>query len=748
MLSRNTTAHSAKKLLHQIRKGLLLSYRHSLRRPKTVLSLFAATTILSLGLASQLRILLLTDEMIDPEFSTYHQLEHLNANFPEKNTAVLIVRPQTEGSTIGKSALCDVRRWAQDLAETQDNLVEVTSSFGVRILSYDHGVLKPKRLLSVDCAAPNDPESSSIQAGLTALHDSPWGMLLTSPTANDIALQFQFRDTEKNPFWLYPSDELKFRPETMISIVDSFRAEVESRHPEIRGTWGGVATFEAFYKQAFDQTNVLNGLSIVIILLVTRFLFGTFRSGFLYLISLIAAVAPIYGGMALTKAPIDNLSSCIALMVMIAALEDFMFVGLYLQKKVGPWRSAYRKFLIGSFFTTLTTFVGFGSLALADLSILRRFGIWAAIGSLMQFVTVFYLLPAMIKTFPYFESSFRGPAPKWKWLTTFKNFRLPSIMGYGTAIIFTLSLFGLGRIVVEDAPTRVFNDNHPTNVSARELTQARGWQTYLSLIFKNPEEREFNRTVIEGLKRQSGVVAIENQIEIDSYLKKEIPETYHPTVDQLWTLSGASKRLHSQDSGEDRAIVYISTQDIENTNRLSKWVADRCGEKCYLAGSLVSYSEFGERVLSTLMSSLLISLGLVSLILIFLCLAKDVRPVFPIVASATWGPLAMIFYFVAFKVPIFYITSMFASILVGLAGDNSIQFIFSRAKRDPLEGVQSLGASAVIIILSMSALSTVMFFSEFAALQKLGVLMICGFILMLFGDIAILRSLTPKKEQV
>ena len=106
----------------------------------------------------------------------------------------------------------------------------------------------------------------------------------------------------------------------------------------------------------------------------------------------------------------------------------------------------------------------------------------------------------------------------------------------------------------------------------------------------------------------------------------------------------------------------------------------------------------------------------------------------------------MIFYFVAFKVPIFYITSMFASILVGLAGDNSIQFIFSRARRGPLEGVQSLGASAVLIVLSMSALSTVMFFSHFAALQKLGVLMICGFFLMLFGDIAILRSLSPKKE--
>ncbi|CAN5431455.1 hypothetical protein BH10BDE1_BH10BDE1_05110 [soil metagenome] len=746
MLSRNTTSHSAKKVLHQIRKALLLSYRFSIRRPKSVLALFALTTLLGLVLASQQRILLLTDEMIDPEFSTFDQLEHLNAYFPEKNTAVLIVSPQSKAAPISKAAMCDVRRWAQDLAEQQDNLMEVTSSFGVRILSFDRGVLKPKHLLSMDCATLDDPEVSSIRGGLRALHGSPWGMLLTSPAADDVALQFHFRETEKNQFWLYPSDELKFRPETMLGLIESFRQNVERQHPQIRSTWGGVATFEAFYKQAFDQTNVLNALSVLIILLVMRFLFGTFRSGFLYLISLIAAVAPVYGGMALAQAPLDNLSSCIALMVMIAALEDFMFVGLYLQKNRGPWKAAFRRFLIAGFFTTLTTFVGFGSLGIADLSILRRFGIWAAVGAMFQFITVFYLVPAIIKTFPYFETSFRKPAPTWKWLDSFKNFRLPPVLGYGTALVFFVSLFGMGRIVVEDAPTAVFPQNHPTNVAARQLLEVRGWQTYFSLIFKNPEEHEFNRKLIEDLKKQPSVVAIENQIEIDAYLKKDIPTSYHSTVDQLWSLSGASQRLHSQDSLEDRAIVYVSTQDIENTNRLTKWVHDRCRDKCYLAGSLVSYSEFGERVLSTLMSSLLMSLGLVSFILIFLCLAKDVRPMFPIIISATWGPLAMIFYFVAFQVPIFYITSMFASILVGLAGDNSIQFIFSRAKRGPVEGIQSLGASAILIIAAMSALSTVMFFSHFEALQKLGVLMICGFLLMLFGDIAILRSISPNKD--
>ncbi len=740
-------AYAAKRIFRLIRKTLLLSYRSALRKPRLIFTAFVLLTMICFVIASQIRTLLLVDDMIDPEFKTYVELTDLNTRFPEKNLAVLVAHPQRGYGPLSKSILCDIREWVQNLDVEKNHLIDVTTSFGVRTIQLQEGSLQPKRLLPIDCGKRADLESTQISGGLKAVRESPWGVVLGSPQADDVTLQFHFRDTVKNRFWLYPDNEKKFDSSAVLDLIRSFETQVESKHSEIKSTWGGVATFQAFYKLAYDQANLLNGFAIIIMLATMWFLFGTIRSGLLYFFSFCAAVAPVFGGMALAGAPVDVLTNSIGLMVLIAALEDYLFVGFYLQKHRRSWKTAFRRFLVPSFFTTMTTVIGFGSLAVADMAIIRRFGIWAAVGSLFQFITVYYFLPAVLQLFPYFQNAFVKPSPQWRWLDHFQNLSLPRWIGRGTSIVFALSLLGVGQIVVSDAPTNIFPADHPTNQASRDLLQIRGWQATLSLVFKKPEANEFNQTVIADLRKQVGVVGIEDTYAIKSYLKRDLPSTYHSSVDQLWSLSGAAKRLRNDTYDEERAIVYVAQQDIESINRLYQWVQRKCGDSCYLAGSLASYGEFGQRVLSTLMESLVMSLVLVSLILIFLCLAKDVSAIYPIVISAIWGPMAMIFYFVTFRIPIFYITSMFASILVGLAGDNSIQFIFSKSRGSPLEGVKNLGHSSTLIMLSMSALSSVMFFSHFVALRTLAFLMICGFFLMLFGDIAILRALEPKLNE-
>ncbi len=743
MSVRNSIKKFSFVIYHFIRKVLLIGHRKILRHPKVTLVVFFVLATAGALLATQLRINLLVDDMMDPEFETYSELVHLNKTFPEKNTALLLIGPKHPKTSLNKKSICAIRHWVLDVADRQKNLIEVNSSFGARRTELVDGQLRLPRLLEPDCAQLDKNEVESLADGFAKLRSSPWKGILVGQKNDDILIQFQFSETEPNHFWLYPDKSKTFRSNTVLNLKQSFENTVIKPDPQVTAVWGGVATFQGLYQEAYDHANILNILSLVLVFIVMKLLFGTFRSGFLYIFSFLAAVAPIFGAMALFKTPVDVLSNSIGLMIMISTLEDFLFLSFYMQNAKAKWRKTFRKFLVPSFYTTLTTFIGFGSLAIGDLEIIKRFGIWAALGSLFQYLSAFYFLPALLKVFPKLSLLYTKQLPIWKWVEYFKNLQLPKWIGLSSSFLFFLSLFAVHRVVVSDAPTQIFPDNHYANMASREFLDQRGWQATISVVFNANSTSEFNKSVIADLKKQEGIEYVENRYDIQDYFYSQMPSYFYSGIDQLWGNSSSFHRLVNPSSGDSRAIAYVSHQDIQSVKKLNKWVKDRCQGQCHLSGSLVSYSEFGEKVLKTLLESLLVSLVLVSAVLAFLCIVKDVKSNFPILMSAIWGPLGLICFFVVFQVPIFYITSMFASILVGLAGDNSIQFVFSKGRGSPTKGADRLGVFSIFITIAMSVLTSILFFSHFAALQKLGLIMIAGFLTMLIGDIVILRSLTP-----
>ena len=152
-------------------------------------------------------------------------------------------------------------------------------------------------------------------------------------------------------------------------------------------------------------------------------------------------------------------------------------------------------------------------------------------------------------------------------------------------------------------------------------------------------------------------------------------------------------------------------------------------------------------VVSALLILAIGSLLIVSLILFLLSRYMKVKNISAAIVSAMWGPVAVISLFVVFKIPIFYVTSICASVLVGLAGDNTIQFIFAR-KKNLQKGIEEFAPASFLISVGMSFLCLVFLFSVFQPLTKLGLIMMGGFLLILFGDIFILKGLLknePKK---
>ena len=90
---------------------------------------------------------------------------------------------------------------------------------------------------------------------------------------------------------------------------------------------------------------------------------------------------------------------------------------------------------------------------------------------------------------------------------------------------------------------------------------------------------------------------------------------------------------------------------------------------------------------------------------------------------------------------------MIASILVGIAGDNAILYLFLSGRGKSVDGgLTRMGPASWLVAIGTMAASSVFFFGYFAPMRTLGLMLIAGFALVFFGDVFVLRSLLPSKK--
>src|SRR5262249_40438563 len=152
------------------------------------------------------------------------------------------------------------------------------------------------------------------------------------------------------------------------------------------------------------------------------------KSGLIFFGTFILAIGPVLGGMGFFHTPMDILSNSLPLLLLIATIEDFLIISFIKASEGGNWKKTFRQFISPCFFTSLTTVVGFGSLAIADLNIIKRFGTWAAVGALLEWVSVFYLLPAFLQIFPRLRVWVdRKKAFNLSWVSKLNGWRPPRV---------------------------------------------------------------------------------------------------------------------------------------------------------------------------------------------------------------------------------------------------------------------------------------------------------------------------------
>lgn len=711
-------------------------HRIGLRFPKLTACVAALLVIIGLIGASNYRFLLSVDDLVDPDFKSYQALMDYKQNFPDYNSVIISIEPHKKPT---KDFLCDIQRWAIRLNDKRSDLLRVSSSFGVRQAYVNNRQLQFKPLFDLDCFS-TDPQTETIDEAYQKLRASPWNNLLTDQNyALTLSISFEGHSAD-NRFGEFNADSAE-------EIRLDFDRVLEPWKNDFDVYWAGVGSYQYELRKSFYVSQVLNLIMFGFVLLFFRFFFKSWSLGWLFILTVDCALIITYGIMGFLDLPVDVLTNSTGMMLIVSTLEDFIFI-VYGTAYMGmTWRKSMRYFLIPAFYTTLTTSIGFASLVTSDLSIIQRFGLLSAVSGLIEWAFVFCVLPAiltLVKSKGWVKPDFLSQQNSkiQKGLLRLSEVNFPKAVTWCLLLFFPLGIWGAFKLNVEDSPEKFFAPGHIISKTSDHLFKTRGWRSDVTLLFPENATSESKSKVLSLARKWPNVAVVEDLPITEKYLTSQVESDDHKqAIIRFWRESPFITRLKNE--SVERAIIYLKSLERKDLEDLVLAVEESCPNKeCALASGITSYVEFGDRVLRTLFESLFLSLALVIFIVYILARYNKSQNTLALCISSIWGPFALVVMFYVFQVPVFFITTICAAVLVGLSGDNSIQFIFNEKGKGLNKSVSQLGVASLLVTIAMVFVTVIFFFSPMWPLQKLGGLMILGFWLSWVGDVIILRGLT------
>jgi uncharacterized protein len=703
----------------------------------TTLAFLAATLALGWQLAS-MKIELSIYELVDPNFPGTARLQEMKQEFGDGNTIMLFFG--TGGSRLSGRQLCAIRDWGLEEWARNREVVDVASPFDLRESKFIDDRHWYPNLLVPDCA-------SDAPADIEVLKGSPWQLTMSDEKLRDVALQFTFRDSA------VPSAFGRFDPSVVGEVLESARSRLLARFPSLTVQMNGESAFHWHFQRMLKRDFALNLLILVALVAFFRVFYGTWKSGLLFSLTLVMTGAASYGAMALLGSPLDLLTNNLFLMNCVAGIEDFLFV-VYAFRRAGPGASqatlisTFRQLAVPAFFTSLTTMIGFGSLVTSDLTIIRRFGLWAAWAVFAEWAATFLFLPAFMQLFSDRTRWIgAGQPPLQSLLARLESISAPRWTRMAGTALFAAGLAGFFLLNYDENPSETFHVSHPHSRSFDYLRETRGWEGMIYVLFPNRVSvveaggEQGVREILARIARDPNVRKVDDSASVEAFLTRGHGEADTRMVKWAFHRTDAYRKYVS-DRGRVRAAVYLKDSRLSAVGRTIAAIDEACKGRCHASGESAVLHEYSLRVSRTLVESFVVSVLLVTLVMIALARALGQgRAAWKLVYSSVWSPVVMIGAIAVFQVPVNLITSIFAAVIVGLTGDNAIQYLFASRQGGLSEGVHARAGATVQLLLLLSVSSLIFLGASMVPIRTLGILFSTGFFVTLAGDLWLLKGL-------
>jgi uncharacterized protein len=432
----------------------------------------------------------------------------------------------------------------------------------------------------------------------------------------------------------------------------------------------------------------------------------------------------------------------------VAALEDYLFI-CYEQLRHGTGcRKTIRPILLASFFTSLTTMAGFGSLYFTDMLIMARFGLWAAFGSMVQWLACFIILPALMERFKGFRK-LADPTRAFRPEIADRILDIPLNRRWarGLLVIIPLGMYTLFNLHISGAPKDMMTADHPFIQGLSELKNSRGWEGVVHVVFAADQDPQTKVQVLEKLESLPNVQRVLSLEKIEDFAVKGLSLARKELV--LTDLESTDLyKSYISKTGRSKATLYVKDTATEPMMKLLEGINQECQGRCFGTSESAAHAEFSAKVPEAFISSFGLSMALVSLILIALVrfLTVSPRPYFSILVSSMWGPFFVLTLFWLFNTKINFMACLFTSVLIGLTGDNAIQFLFTSRKKNLNTGLSRRGGGSILISLIIAMSCMVFWGSYFVSPRVYGMFLAVGIIAATFGDVWILKAFQVREK--
>jgi uncharacterized protein len=691
--------------------------------PKTIVATtLTLTFLLGMGGMKLKQIVSMVDQL-DPGMMTTHNTLKTRELFDAYPTIGFALR-HSEGFSAER--LCQVKVFLREMEMRNPSINGTFSAFDVRQLSIDSRVAFYPAILS-------DPCERSGQFSLLSLQKSPWEHLLTNSSLSDFNLSFSLRLDRPTSFGT-------FDPIIVGNIIKEIKNEFGDDVPLF-----GTLAQEFFTMEGLGESKWLNVMIVGILFLGFRFFFGTWRAAPLYVITLLIAATMIYGAMGWMGHAMDPLSVCLFLMLAISSMEDFIFIS---QKKLktDDLESIFKEMALPCLFTSLTTFCAFLTLSFSQLQSIRHFGLWAAVGGLVEWFLTFIFLPAFLVLLPGFskwtkKSRFNGN----RFFLKLLELKIPRGVSLLSLLFFLSALVSVNNFKLSQTPTEMFPKDHPFQQSLDFLLKDRGWVAHIDFVMTSQISQRDKVDLLDFLQKEEIVFRLESWPMVVDFVSHKSNQLTRQMVERELKTTDFSRR-YVNNRGDERAIVYLKTSNTEKLNQLRKKIEDLCPHnECWISGEFVGFADFSQSLISTLFESLFLSIlivvGFISSLALYL---KRGHLVVAMIFSSLWGPAVLLSMIYFFGISINFVTCVVASALVGLTGDNAIMFLCHRGASIS-EAIKERALASIQSALMMAICSLTFLFSYFEPPQMLGVLLSIGFISSLVGDVWLLKGFTKNK---
>ncbi|MEW6201253.1 MAG: MMPL family transporter, partial [bacterium] len=273
---------------------------------------------------------------------------------------------------------------------------------------------------------------------------------------------------------------------------------------------------DTFGYEMFLQMGITAPLAGMVVFLILLYFFRRLKLVFSPMIVAMVSIVWTMGLLIGTGFTVHIMSSMIPIFLMPISVADSVHILSEYHDKFAVLRDKRKtleavmgELFIPMLFTSLTTMVGFASLALTPIPPVRIFGLFVAFGILVAWILTVTFIPAYIMLTKQTEQTDEPEKDAEghknnNMLRSFGNFafRNGKIILTLTALVLLIAIYGISRININDNPVNWFKKGHKIRVADRVMNEHFGG-TYMSyIVFKGSEK--------EAIKKPEAIAYIDS----------------------------------------------------------------------------------------------------------------------------------------------------------------------------------------------------------------------------------------------